>query len=177
LLETEGLKGFEDGTLREQGPSLLVLWEGTCWLKLRQELRGRSVEPRVHTLALLDLHEILEIPSELLGDIVVIGNISDINEVIIEDRGEDVGVVSKRVAPDEQVVVCAMIEVYAVLIPARNHLCFVEILVIDNARFPVHGLHDDLLAVLFEEHVRDEWPVEEVYVVPREEGEAREEGG
>lgn len=73
---------------------------------------------------------------------------------------------SVRVTSDEQIIVCAVKQVNAMLIPVGDHISLEEVFIIDDFRFTVESLNDDLFAIGFQEHILDEWLIEEVDVVP-----------
>jgi hypothetical protein len=50
------------------------------------------------SLSLLNLNKIFEIPGKLFGYIEVIGNVSHINEVVLQDCRENVTVIAMRIS-------------------------------------------------------------------------------
>ena len=63
------------------------------------------------------------------------------------------------------------------LIPVGDHLCLVEVLVVDDLGLFIESLHYDLLPVRLQKHVLYECIAEEIHVVPLEECVIEEEGG
>lgn len=136
-LEAIDLKWLQDLSIALQCGSLVILLKLSLALELLKKLEARSVEPAHISLSLLDLNEFFEIPSKFLCDIIIIGHVPHVNEVVVEHSGQNVTIVNVGVPSDVKVVIGAMIQVDSVLVAVSDHLCLVEIFVVDYLRFPV----------------------------------------
>jgi hypothetical protein len=109
LLEREGFERLQYFTVSYKRSLLFVFLEAGCTLKLFKQFYGWTVEPTESSLPLLDFNKFLKVPGELLGDIIVIRNVSHIDEIIIQHSSQHVTVERIRITSNEQVVIGSVI--------------------------------------------------------------------
>lgn len=82
---------------------------------LAQYFCGRLQSTNNVALALLDFDEIAEVPGKLLGKVEIVLNIFSVDVFVIEDAIQHPAVHDARIASDLNVVVRAVLELYALV--------------------------------------------------------------
>ena len=109
LLELEGFERLQYFTVSYKGALLLVFLETGCTLKLFKQFYGWTIEPTESSLSFLNFNKFLKVPCELFCDIVVVCNVSNIDEIIIQHSSQHVTVECVRITSNEQVVIGSMV--------------------------------------------------------------------
>lgn len=86
-------------------------------------------------------------------------------------------IVGVGITSDKEVIIGTMEEVDSMLITICDHISFIEVFIVNDARFAIEGLYNDLLTIRLEKHVRDERGIEKVYIITLEDSIVEEKAG
>lgn len=106
------------------------------------------------TFTLLYLDKLFEVPGELiLGQVERVLHIACVDKPILQHLRENPRVVNYRVTTNEQVIVCTITKVNALLILSVNHQRIVNFIDVNLSIFFIASFYNQLFAILHQEHV------------------------